>query len=567
MALNIADLFEHAVDAFPERIAVACGDRQETYRELEARTNRLAHYLAGIGVEAGDHVGIYARNSIEAVEALIAVCKLRAAAVNINYRYVENELRYMIGDSDLTALVHDREFAPRVAAVLPAATGLRGTVVIDNAAGEGQSAEGQAGTGHADEAGEAGPGGGTAFAAALAAGSPERDFPPRSSDDIYLIYTGGTTGYPKGVMWRHEDIWRTLAGGIDFMTGVPMADEWEQSRRGLEGNGLVRLCTAPLIHGAAQVATLGALFAGDTVVLAPRFDAAEIWRTVERRKVNVMMVIGDAMARPLVEAYSKDAYDTSSLLSLSSSAALFSPAVKDACAAALPGVVITEAIGSTETGFTGLGFVSAGAPQHGGPTVTPAPDTIVLDDAGRLAGPGQVGRLARGGHLPLGYYKDPVKTAAMFAEVDGKRYTVPGDLARIEDDGSVTLLGRGNTCVNTGGEKVFPEEVEGALKSHADVFDALVIGVPDGRLGQRVAALVQPREGRALDLAALETHLRGQIAGYKLPRSIWLVGAIGRTAAGKADYAWAHQHAASHPAAEEPAGAEPAAEGADAPAT
>jgi acyl-CoA synthetase (AMP-forming)/AMP-acid ligase II len=560
MALNIADLFEHAADAFPDRIALICGDAQVTYRELDEGANRLAHYLAGSGVGPGGHVGLYARNSIPAAMTLIAACKLRAAPVNINYRYVENELRYMLADSDLDALVHDREFTARVAAVAPEGAGLGAVVVIDDGSETGPGA-GEAGPG----AGEAGPGAGgtgrgagTDFAAALAAAAPERGFAPRSNDDVYLIYTGGTTGYPKGVMWRSEDIWRTLGGGIDFVTGVPLADEWEQSRRGREGSALVRLCAAPLIHGAAQVATLGALFAGDTVVLAARFDAREVWRTIERHRVNVMLVIGDAMARPLIEEYARGGYDASSLVSISSSAALFSPVVKEACAAALPGVFITEAIGATETGFTGMALVTAGAPQRGGPTVAPGPGTIVLDDSGGRAGAGQVGRIARGGHVPLGYYKDPVKTAAMFAEVDGVRYAVPGDLARVEEDGSITLLGRGNTCVNTGGEKVFPEEVEGALKSHPDVFDALVIGVPDERLGQRVAALVQPRDGAALDLAALDAHLRLQIAGYKVPRSIWPVSAIGRTAAGKADYGWAHQHAASHPAAAPVPAAHPA---------
>jgi acyl-CoA synthetase (AMP-forming)/AMP-acid ligase II len=549
MAMNLADLFEHAADAFGDRIAVACGDRQVTYAELEERANRLAHHLAGLGVGPGDHVGLYARNSLEAAETLLASCKLRAAAVNINYRYVENELRYMLADADLAVLVHDRALEPRVAAVAPGTPGLRGTVVIE----DGSSAE----AGAAPAPAPAGRPGQTGYAAALAAASPERDFPPRSADDVYLIYTGGTTGYPKGVMWRHEDIWRTLGGGIDFLSGAPLADEWAQSRRGLESAGLVKLCAAPLIHGNAQVATLAGLFSGETIVLLPQFDADQVWRAVERHKVNVLVIIGDAMARPLVDAYRAGSYDASSLVAISSSAALFSPAVKDACTEALPSVLITEAIGSTETGFAGLGFVSAGAPSRGGPTVTPGPDTIVLDAADRPVVPGQVGRLARGGHVPLGYYNDPARTAAMFAEVDGRRYAVPGDWARLEEDGSVTLLGRGNTCVNTGGEKVFPEEVEGALKSHPDVFDALVIGVPDERLGQRVAALVQPRPGRAVDLATLGTHVRGLIAGYKVPRSIWLVESIGRTAAGKADYGWAHRHAASHP----PAGQVPASTG------
>ena len=534
MALNLADLFEHAADVFADRVAIACGDRELSYRALEEHTNRLAHYLAGIGVTAGDHVGLYAGNSTEALETLLACCKLRAAAININYRYAENELRYMFADSDLVALVHQRQFGPMVAAVADAAPGLRGVVVIEDGSG-------------------AGLGGGVEYEAALAAGSPERDFPPRSDDDVYIIYTGGTTGYPKGVMWRHEDIWRTLGGGINFVTGEPLPDEWEPSRRGQAGPGLVKLCAAPLIHGNAQVAALAGLFSGETIVLLPKFDAREIWRAVERHRVNVLVIIGDAMARPLIEALHDGSYDISSLVAFSSSAALFSPAVKDACVAALPNVFITEAIGSTETGFTGLGMVTAGAGHHGGPTVKPGPDVLVLDEHDRPVGPGEVGRLARGGHVPLGYYKDPAKTAQLLVEVDGKRYAVPGDWARVEADGSVTLLGRGNTCVNTGGEKVFPEEVEGALKSHPDVFDALVIGVPDERLGQSVAALVQPREGAALDLAALEAHLRTQIAGYKVPRSVWVADAISRTVSGKADYAWAHRYTGSHPPARGPA--------------
>jgi acyl-CoA synthetase (AMP-forming)/AMP-acid ligase II len=230
-------------------------------------------------------------------------------------------------------------------------------------------------------------------------------------------------------------------------------------------------------------------------------------------------------------------------------------------------VVITDAIGASETGFTGLGYVSAGNKKPEGPTVTPGPSTIVIDEHNRPVGPGGIGRLARGGHIPLGYYKDPVKTAALFAEVDGARYAVPGDLARVEPDGSLTLLGRGNTCVNTGGEKVYPEEVEGALKSYPGVFDALVIGLPDERLGQRVAALVQPRDGQQLSLPALDQHLREQIAGYKVPRSVWLVGEIGRTPAGKADYSWARAYAEQQTAAGSAQAEEPAAESGTVPAS
>ena len=536
MALNIADLFEHAVDAVPDRLALACGDAEVSYSGLEARSNQLAHSLAAAGVGAGDHVGVYGRNSIELVEAFLACYKLRAIPVNVNYRYVDAELRYLFSEAELKGLVFDRQFGDKVAALLPDFPGLRALLAID------------------DGSGAELPPGAADFATALAAESPARDFDARSPDDIYLLYTGGTTGYPKGVLWRHEDVWRTLGGGIDFATGERLADEWEQIRRGTAGPaGLVRLAFAPLIHGSAQWSTLPALFAGDTVVLLPQFDAHEAWRAVQRYKVNTIVMVGDAMARPLIEAYQEEQYDASSVIAVSSNGSIFSASVKEQYLKALPNVIITDAIGSSETGFTGLGFVSASTEKTEGPRVTAGPSTIVIDEHNRPVGPGEIGRIARGGHVPLGYYKDPVKTAALFADVDGVRYAVPGDWARLEPDGSITLLGRGNTCVNTGGEKVYPEEVEGALKSFGSVFDAVVIGVPDERLGQRVAALVQPRDGQTVDLTALDAHLRTLIAGYKVPRSIWLVEHVGRTPAGKADYRWAHQYAEEQLSAASPA--------------
>jgi acyl-coenzyme A synthetase/AMP-(fatty) acid ligase len=260
-----------------------------------------------------------------------------------------------------------------------------------------------------------------------------------------------------------------------------------------------------------------------------------------------MTVVGDAMARPLIEAYHQGDYDASSLVAISSHAALFSVSVKEQYLEALPNVVITDAIGSSESGFTGIGMVVRGMAQSsGGPRVNAGPSTIVIDEDNRPVERGQVGRLARGGHVPLGYYKDPEKSATIFVEVDGARYVVPGDYARLEEDGTITLLGRGNMSVNTGGEKVFPEEVEEALKSHPDVFDALVIGVPDERLGQRVAALVQPRPDHTVDFAALDTHVRQQIAGYKAPRVLWIVEEIGRMPSAKADYRWAKTYTEEH---------------------
>jgi acyl-CoA synthetase (AMP-forming)/AMP-acid ligase II len=360
-----------------------------------------------------------------------------------------------------------------------------------------------------------------------------------------MLYTGGTTGFPKGVAWRHEDVWRALGGGIDHVSGEVLTDEWAQVERG-RAMHLTRLCIAPLIHGSAQWSLLPAMFEGGTVVLLPRFDPKLMWHEIGRRGVNVVVLVGDAMARPFIEEYLAGGHDGSSLLSISTNAAVFSPSVKEQIVAAFPNVLLSEAVGSSEMGFVGIGFKSSGA-QSDGPRVSPGPHTIVIDEDGKKAAPGVPGRLGRGVHIPQGYYKDPVKTAALFGEVDGVRYAFSGDWARYEDDGTITLLGRGNTSINTGGEKVYPEEVEGALKAHPDVFDAIVVGVPDDRLGQKVAAIVQPRPNHAVDLAGLDAHLRTLIAGYKVPRAIWLVEQVGRTVSGKQDYSWAQRFVQENP--------------------
>ncbi|MTE11223.1 acyl-CoA synthetase [Nocardia aurantiaca] len=520
MAFNVADLFEHAADAVPARTALICEDRRLTYRELDERANRLAHHLAARGIGAGDHVGVYSRNCVEALETMLATYKLRVVSVCVNYRYVADEVRYIVENADLKALVHEARYSGIVAGVRSSAPGLTEVLAV-------------------------GPG----YDAALAAQSPDRDFGPRSGDDLYILYTGGTTGMPKGVMWRHEDVWRALGGGINHVTGEYVSDEWELANNaGSAPSGIVMAPLSPLIHGAAQWAAFLTLHSGGTVVLVPQFDAHEVWRVVEQHRVNVLTVVGDAMAKPLLAAYHEGQYEVSSLWAFSSHAALFSHSLKQQYIDAFPQLFITDVIGSSESGSTGLSVVTKDSDHTQGPRVKFGAQAALLDDEGNLVRPrpGAVGRMARTGHVPIGYYKDPEKSKTIFFEIDGKRYVAPGDCARYEADGSVTLLGRGSECVNTGGEKVFPEEVETALKSHPDVFDALVIGIPNERFGQAVAAVVQPRPGAALALDELDAHLRTKIAGYKAPRGYWLVEEVMRQPSGKANYPAAKRYAAAH---------------------
>jgi 3-oxocholest-4-en-26-oate---CoA ligase len=337
-----------------------------------------------------------------------------------------------------------------------------------------------------------------------------------------------------------------LGGGIDVLSGErAQAPEDLVARGRKNGFAITFLPIAPLMHGATQWAVMGQSFVGNKVVLMSQFDPHEVWRLVEAEKANSVMMTGDAMARPLVEALDEEpsrSRDLSSLLSLSSTAAIFSPSLKDQFLDRFPNIVMTDAVGSSEGGASGIVIVTPGkTAMRGGPTVSPVSGTVVLDDELRLVEPGSgtIGRIARSGDIPVGYYGDPVKTAATFVEVDGTRYVIPGDLAMVEADGSITLLGRGSQSINSGGEKIFPEEVEAAVKSHPEVYDAVVVGVPDERWGQRVVAVVQPRAGTTPDLESVQQHCRTKIAGYKVPRQLHLVEQMQRSPSGKADYPWA----------------------------
>ena len=538
MALNIADLAEHAIDAVPDRVALICGDDEITYAGREEKANRLAHYLIDHGVKKDDKVGLYCRNRIEIVIAMLGIVKAGAILVNVNYRYVEGELRYLFDNSDMVALVHELQYSERVANVLPDTPNVKTVLVID----DGSTVPAQTYENY----------GGVEFYEAVAEGSPERDFGTRSADDIYLLYTGGTTGFPKGVMWRHEDIYRVLLGGTDFATGEFVADEYDHAKQAAAAPPMIRFPIPPMIHGATQSATWMALFTGGTVVLSPEFDAEGVWSAIEQHKVNLLFFTGDAMARPLLDALESSERDLSSLFLLSSTAALFSPSLKEKFLELLPNRVITDSIGSSETGFGGTSVVAKGQSGGGGPRVTIDKKTVVLDDDGNevVPGSGVRGILAKRGNIPVGYYKDEKKTAETFRTINGVRYAIPGDYARVESDGTVTMLGRGSVSINSGGEKIYPEEVEGALKGHPDVFDALVVGVPDPRFGQHVAAVVAPRKGTHPTLAELDAFVRRDIAGYKVPRSLWIVDEVKRSPAGKPDYKWAKEQTEERPADE-----------------
>lgn len=538
VALNIADLAEHAIDAVPDRVALICGDEQLTYAQLEEKANRLAHYLIDQGVKKDDKVGLYCRNRIEIVIAMLGVVKAGAILVNVNYRYVEGELRYLFDNSDMVALVHERQYADRVANVLPDTPNVKTILVVE----DGSDADFQRY-------------GGVEFYSAIAQGSPERDFGERSADDIYLLYTGGTTGFPKGVMWRHEDVYRVLLGGTDFATGQFIEDEYDLAKAAAANAPMINYPIPPMIHGATQSATWRSIFSGQTTVLAPEFNADEVWRNIHEHKVNMLFFTGDAMARPLLDALLTHQdkgieYDLSSLFMLGSTAALFSPSIKEKLLELLPNRIITDSIGSSETGFGGTSVVVKDAPHAGGPRVTIDHRTVVLDEDGNEVQPGSGvrGFIAKRGNIPVGYYKDEKKTAETFRTINGVRYAIPGDWATVEVDGTVTMLGRGSVSINSGGEKIYPEEVEAALKGHPDVFDALVVGVPDPRYGQHVAAVVQARSGSRPSLAELDRFVRSEIAGYKVPRSLWLVDEVKRSPAGKPDYRWAKEQTEARPA-------------------
>ncbi|MFJ8777272.1 acyl-CoA synthetase [Streptomyces microflavus] len=534
MEYNLADLFESVVDVVPDREALLYVDhpgtgaeRRLTYAQLDAAANRIAHHFADAGLRPGEHLGLHLYNGIEYLQTVLGALKARLVPVNVNYRYVEEELVYLYRDADLAALVFDGEFDERVAAASAQAPALRHLVRVGSAA--------------APAALEAVP-----FTEAEASGAPSRGFEPRSADDQFIIYTGGTTGMPKGVMWRQEDLFFSGLGG-GAPTGDPVKSPQELAERvAAGGGGITFFPTPPLMHGTSTLTAFIGFNFGQRVVIHRKFVPDEVLRTIEKEKVTSVSLVGDAMLRPLIDALDGPlrGTDCSSLFSVSSSGAIMSDSVRAEFQSLVPTVMLLNNFGSSESGFNGTATADSG-PERGFRVQVNARTAVVDPATYEPVVPGEVGRIAQRGHVPLGYYNDPAKTADTFFRKGEERWVLLGDMATVDAEGIVTVLGRGSQCINTGGEKVYPEEVEQALKSHPDVYDALVAGVPDERWGSRVAAVLELREGAAaLDLDAVQAHCRTRLAGYKIPRALVITDRIQRSPSGKADYRWAKAVAA-----------------------
>lgn len=531
---NIADLFEMVVDTVPEREALVCGDSRLTYAELEERANRFAHFLKGQGIKAGDHVGLYMYNCVEYLESMMACFKLRAVPVNVNYRYVKDELLYIFDNSNMVACIHHREFIPAIEAVRNSARDMKLFVAVNDGTAHDTSRIGS-----------------FEYEAAINQGAPSRDFGQRSGDDIFILYTGGTTGMPKGVMWPHESVFFAAMGGGGHFSPKGKCVVPEDVKTRITDNTLCGIALAPLMHGASWWYACTQLLAGNKLVLNHNrsFDGVEIWGIVEREKCNIVQIVGDAMAIPLLDSLDKNPgrWDLSAMFTVGSGGAVFSEVKQAEFRKHFPNCFIINAFGSSESGQMGMdGGNKKTKGGLGNVLRSEFMDVIIEDETPmRKANPGETGIFSRSGYIPLGYYNDPIKTEKTFATLDGKRWLLTGDAAKLEDDLSISVFGRGSNCINSGGEKVFPEEVEQALKAHPDIFDALVVGTPDARWGSKVTAVVSSRDGKTLTLADIQEKARTLIAGYKVPRELHIADEVQRNAAGKPDYKWAMDYALS----------------------
>lgn len=520
---NHGDILEAIEQVVPgERAALIHGERVIDWRTFSVRTNNLARALQARGAVPGDKIGFYMRNCPEYSEAIAAAFKARLTHVNVNYRYVDRELVYLLDNADAAVVVYAAEFAPRVAAIREQLPLVHTWIEV---------ADGHPGNTDVLH-----------YDALVAAGDGAPLGIARSGDDMLFLYTGGTTGMPKGVMWRLDDLWRVTGAGGNPRLGVPPAvDLAEFVGRVRVDAPPVSLPLPPLMHGTGLLAAVGAMTRGGTcITLTGRsFDPLEALAAIDRHRVTTMTIVGDAFAAPIVAALDGQAgrYDFSSLRAVTSSGVMWTRAVKAGLLRHNPELLLADGFSSSEAIGLGSSVMTRDAEVEVAKfTLGPTCKVFTEDHREVVPGSGEAGMVAVSGHLPVGYYKDADKTARTFPVIDGVRYSIPGDWVRVESDGSLTLLGRGSNCINTAGEKVYPEEVEEALKHHPSVFDALVVGLPDEKWGQAITAVVQLRGGVPFDEAALKAFVHERLAGYKVPKRILARADLERAPNGKANY-------------------------------
>jgi acyl-CoA synthetase (AMP-forming)/AMP-acid ligase II len=540
---NLSTVFDTVARTVPEHEVMVWRDRRLTYRQMNQRIDGFARYLVSQGLgchtprselaghESGQHhLGIYLRNGNEYLEAMVGSYRARVAPFNVNYRYVAEELLYLLSDARTDALVYHAEFAPQVDAIRERLPHLTVLIQVDDDSGH-------------DLLPGAGP-----YESILTTPAPAEPMPVPSGDDLFLLYTGGTTGMPKGVLWRQHDVYIGAMGGTPFGSKQPFTSYDDIKDAVVAANGgMVMLMAAPFIHGAAQWSTFHIITAGGKVVLpdnGARLDWADVLRTIEREKVVSLPVVGDAMARPMLDELDKGGYDLSGLAAVNNGGAPLTPAVRKRLLSALPHILLLDAVGSSETGIQ-MNHVSFAGAEADTAVFTPDEDTTVVDeDRVRELEPGEgSGWLARRGLVPLGYLGDAAKTARTFPVIDGERYSLPGDRAVLLADGRIELLGRDSLTINSGGEKIFVEEVERAIAAHPAVRDVIVVGRPSPKWGSEVVAVVELEGSGTVTDEELRLEWARHLARYKLPKAIVRCSEIQRLPSGKADYRWARQQA------------------------
>jgi acyl-CoA synthetase (AMP-forming)/AMP-acid ligase II len=538
-SFNLSTVFSTVATAIPDQPFLVWRDKRLSYAQVDARIDGVAHYLASAGLgchterddlaghESGqDHFGLYLRNGNEYLEAMIGGYRARVAPFNVSYRYVEEELLYLLNDSKAGALVYNAEFAPRVAAIRDRLPHLKVLIQV------------------ADESGNDLLPGAVDYESITATAVPAAGMPTLTGDDLYLLYTGGTTGMPKGVLWRQHDIFISAMGGKPFGSDIPHTSYADIGTQAQQAAGAMSmLMIPPFMHGAAQWAAFHAVTMGGRLVIPDdvdrlRPDAA--LRLAERERVLSIPVVGDAIARPLLDEIEKGDYDLSGLVTVSNGGAPLSPTVRERILAALPHIMVLDAVGSSESGMQLTTMAAAGTDSRTATFTAQGDTTVIASDYSRILSPGDgEGWLARRDLIPLGYLGDEAKTARTFPTIDGVRWSVPGDKAVILEDGSIELLGRDSVTINTGGEKVFAEEVERAVAAHPSVYDVVVVGRPSERWGSEVVAIVQLAEGNSATDDELAEVCTRSIARYKIPKAFIRTAKVMRSPAGKADYRWA----------------------------